>query len=429
MKYGKVFIFVTLFAGLAFGQSKQTDSSKYAEYFKEIKEATRKFQSLWGKDLYSAILLVNPKTREVFANEPDSGGLLKRAGKIYSGSLPENINTANTAMTWNGKDWAMITLPLPDDKFDRLDLIAHELFHKAQPSLGFKLNNIDNNHLNDKNGRIYLRLELEALKQAVMAPKSKLMRHLQDAFVFRAYRHELYPNAAKTENQLELHEGLAEFTGFIVSGQRGKQAASHFAESITKFLSNPTFVRSFAYQTTPIYGYLLRNRRKSWNRQIDVDSDLTKYFQKEFGISLPANLRFASEQIADLYNGKQIFAEETRRDEESKRRIAEFKRKFVDEPHFEIIFEKMSVSFDPGNVVPLEEKGTVYPNIRVTDNWGILTVENGALMSPTWDKISISIPTTIEEKKIMGDGWTLDLVTGYFVEKDEASGNYKLKKK
>lgn len=50
-------------------------------------------------------------------------------------------------------------------------------------------------------------------------------------------------------------------------------------------------------------------------------------------------------------------------------------------------------------MVPIEDKGTVYPNIRVTDKWGILTVENGALMSPNWDKISISNPTQTTDKK------------------------------
>lgn len=88
----------------------------------------------------------------------------------------------------------------------------------------------------------------------------------------------------------------------------------------------------------------------------------------------------------------------------------------------------MNVSFDPRNIIPIEDKGTVYPNIRVTDLWGILTVENGALMSSNWDKISISNPARTEDKKIFGDGWILELTDGYTIEKDGASGNYKLKR-
>lgn len=89
----------------------------------------------------------------------------------------------------------------------------------------------------------------------------------------------------------------------------------------------------------------------------------------------------------------------------------------------------MSVSFDPRNIMPIEDKGTIYPNIRVTDVWGILTVENGALMSQNWDKISITNPVKTEDKKIIGDGWTLELTDAYTIEKDSTSGNYKLIKK
>ena len=89
----------------------------------------------------------------------------------------------------------------------------------------------------------------------------------------------------------------------------------------------------------------------------------------------------------------------------------------------------MNVSFDPRNIIPVEDKGTVYPVIRVTDKWGVLTVEKGALMSPNWDKISITNPNQAEDKKISGEGWTLELVDGYMIKKDEVTGNQTLVKK
>ncbi len=109
--------------------------------------------------------------------------------------------------------------------------------------------------------------------------------------------------------------------------------------------------------------------------------------------------------------------------------VAEYKIKFIDQPHFEIKFEQMNVSFDPRNIMPIEDRGTVYPNIRVSDKWGILTVTNGALMSSDWDKISISIPTKIQDKNISGDGWSLTLNDGYTVIKEISNNNYKLMKK
>lgn len=419
-------IFTALFLLSVFSIKAQKQDS-IAVFFDEMKEASVKNRGLWNKDLYGPIILIDPKTRELYTNEPDPEGILKHNGNMYSGILPAKINIANTAINWAGKRWAMIMLPLASDRNNRINLLAHESFHRIQPSLGFTLNNVENNHLDQKEGRVYLRLELEALKEAVRSTSEKeLQKHLANALTFRKYRNIFYKDSGYTENLLELNEGMAEFTGIIVSGRNNEQTKSFLLSGIEDFMKNPTFVRSFAYHTTPVYGYLLYQRDPSWNKKINAKTDLTDYFIKSFDIRIPAVLQKTVEKLSGDYNGKAIMKEEVEREEKTKKLIAEYKLKFIQQPHFEIKFEKMNVSFDPRNIVPLEDKGTVYPNIRVTDLWGILTVENGALMSPNWDKISISSPVKTENKKISGDGWTLELADGYNIVKDESNGNYKL---
>lgn len=423
-------ILLFLFAQNLTAQKTQTLPSEIPVFFSEIKEATAQNIGLWNKNLYGSILLVDPKTRQLFANEPDTAGILKHDGNIYTGILPNKINIANTSINWGGKRWAMIMLPLPQNKQDRINLLAHELFHSEQPSLGFTLNNPENNHLDQKDGRIYLRLELEALQKAIQSTSEKeLQQHIANALIFRKYRYTLYNGSNTTENELELNEGIAEFTGIIVSGRNKAQTKAFFIKEINNFFTNPTFVRSFAYQTIPVYGYLLYNKDQNWNKKITAKTDLANYFAKAFNLNLPANFKKAVERISNQYNGRKIIQKETEREEKNKKLIAEYKLKFIEQPHFEIRFVKMSVSFDPRNIMPIEDKGTIYPNIRVTDVWGILTVENGALMSQNWDKISITNPVKTEDKKIIGDGWTLELTDAYTIEKDSTSGNYKLIKK
>lgn len=413
-----------------FGQKTLSFQDSIKTYFDEIKVKTAKHQQIWNKNLYGPILLVNPITRQLYANFPDTEGVLKQDGKIYSGFLPNDINIANTSTNWNGRNWAMIMLPLPSNKQDRTNLLAHELFHVNQPSLGFQLFNTDNNHLDQKDGRIYLRLELEALKKAVITTnKSEQKKHLTNALIFRKYRHLLYPEADSTENLLELNEGLAEYTGLSVAGRADKQTAKHFEQSINSFFSNPTFVRSFAYQTTPIYGYLTSKIKKNWNKEISINTNLTDYFISKLNITLPKELKKSVESILNLYNGATIISEEEAREEKAKKLIAEYKSKFIEQPHFEIAFEQMQVAFNPGNIMPIEDKGTVYPNMRISDNWGILTVKNGALIGSNWDKVSLTIPLKNENKNVIGDGWTLELKDGYSITKDELTGNYKLTKK
>jgi len=119
--------------------------------------------------------------------------------------------------------------------------------------------------------------------------------------------------------------------------------------------------------------------------------------------------------------------EETERDEKNKKLIAAYKNKFLDQPHFEIEFEKKSISFDARYLVPIENIGTVYPTMKATDLWGILTVESeGALVSPNKDKVTLTTPVKIEENEVIGPGWILKLNDGYTVVKEKDSGNYKL---
>jgi hypothetical protein len=419
-----------IFVQLSLGQTVPTIEDSIATYFKEIKTATKEHRQIWAMDLYGPILLVNPNTRQLFANFPDTAGTLKQVGAIYSGVLPNEMNIANTAVNWNGRRWAMIILPLPLDKQERINLLAHELFHVSQPLLGFQLFDPQNNHLDKMDGRIYLRLELEALKKAVQTTdENERKAHLTNALTFREYRYFLYSGADSTENLLELNEGLAEYTGSAASGRNNKESTEHFAQSLNTFMSNPTFVRSFAYQTIPVYGYLLENIRQEWNREITTKTNLTDYFIKALNISLPNEIKKTVDLVSNQYNGQIIISEEHARDEKTKKIISEYKSRFIEQPHFEIRFEQMNVSFDPRNIMPIEDKGTIYPNIRVTDNWGILTVRNGAFMSSDWGKISVTVPIKIDEKNIIGDGWTLELKDGYAVTKDESSGNYQLTKK
>jgi hypothetical protein len=130
---------------------------------------------------------------------------LKKDGEIFTGILPSKIVVSNYTIHWSGKDWAMIAM-IPAlwkiDTADIISLLAHELFHKAQPSLHFPRNNDPNNsHLDKKDGRIYLRLELNALLKAVNATSTKEMKiHVRNALTFRKYRYMLYPGADSTEN-------------------------------------------------------------------------------------------------------------------------------------------------------------------------------------------------------------------------------------
>lgn len=399
-------------------------------WFKEIKRVCHQTRTLWNLDLHAPILLVDPGSRQIYSNSPDSMGVLQKDGEIFTGILPPEINIANTALEWSGLHWAMVMLPLPQGTIQRIHLIGHELFHRAQKTLGFTASNPDNNHLDKKDGRILLRLELEALRKAVMSPtQEELKRHISRALQFRSIRYETFFGSASSENQMELNEGLAEFTGFMFSGRKSFDARKYFSDRIRSFMNTGSFTRSFAYEMIPVYGFLLNPDKKGWNLEIRPSTNFIDYFRNAFGVSPEAGRRSSLPQIGRDYSYARILAEETARETEFLQKTALYSHRLIDTVHLEIPLINMSMSFDYTSQFSLNNEGTVYQKIRITDEWGILEAEEGALVNSNWSKVHVSCPLTTEGNTITGQGWVLTLTEGFRIEKDPSgSGNYNIKK-
>lgn len=100
------------------------------------------------------------------------------------------------------------------------------------------------------------------------------------------------------------------------------------------------------------------------------------------------------------------------------------------DPILKSILKKWIISFDASNIVSLDEYGTVYPSIRVTDNWGVLTAKKGTLMSTHWKRITITSPySSIGGKLINGDGWALEITNDSFAIKKGKDENYFLERR
>jgi hypothetical protein len=371
----------------------KNEIKKYENIFKDLKKyLTKENGKLWNHQLYGSLLLVNQDNRTIIANEKDKTGILTKNGEVYTGILPNEIIIANTAFDWNGKRWTMVMLPLPKDYNKKLNLLIHELFHRIQPVIGFaNLEMKQSNHLDDLNGRIFIKLELEALKKALISDNQPIkQKHIQNALLFRNYRYELYSGAKKIENSLELIEGLAEYTGSILSDRTDEKLKEHYIQAINNFYNNPTFVSSFAYRTIPVYGYLMNLKDDNWNKKISKSTNLTDFISEFFNFTIPADLKETVNVNKSDYNFDRISNFEINRDNERKKLIAKYEIKFQEKPTLTIHFENMKIGYNPSNIMPLKNLGTVYPNLRITDNWGILTAENGALLSNNWDKVTVS---------------------------------------
>ena len=430
----KKLVLITLFLGLIISckenQIQELKSNNkyesFARFFKDIDSKLDKNKGeFWNHSLKGPILLVDHKTREVIANQNNALKEFKKINNVYVFTLPKEVNIANTALDWEGKRWTMVLLPLPKEKKARENLIIHELFHRIQPQIGFgKIYEKTNAHLDNFAGRLFLKLEIEALLQAVSSTGKDRDLHLTHALSFRKKR-QSSEEIKKAENSLELNEGIAEYTGMMLTGRSIEELKLHFRNKVENFYRNKTFVRSFAYQTIPMYGYLLSEIKENWHQEITIDTNLTDYIESAFNLNGTVSLDLVAKE--NRYHFNEIQKEEQQREKDRLIVLANYKEKFINKPTLKLTFENMKISFDPRNIMPIEDFGTVYPTLRVTDNWGILTAENGALLSGNWKSVKVSEPEEIMGDVVKGDGWKLELNKNWIVEKND--NIYKLKKK
>ena len=101
----------------AFTAQIELDPAQAREVFARARTLSqRDGGKLWGKTLYGPILLVDPQTRRVVANQADASGLLQSLDGLYTGSLPETVIIATSPTQWAGTRWTMLMWPLHGDR-------------------------------------------------------------------------------------------------------------------------------------------------------------------------------------------------------------------------------------------------------------------------------------------------------------------------
>jgi hypothetical protein len=381
---------------------------------------------LWGLSLCGPIMFVDPRTRFIVASQADTKGALKADGGVFIGSLPADQTIANTAVEWSGVHWTQMLWPLPGDERQRETLIAHELFHRIQNQLDLpNVKGGENAQLDTLDGRYYLQLEWRALASTLEAPTDvERRKRARDAVLFRAERYRLFPDAAMQEQSLELNEGLAEYTGVRVGNPTPEEQINAALSDLSSHLADGTFVRSFAYATGPAYGLLLDRYDPGWHHKLKPGDGFDVLLRNALHVTLPANLREAAEQQATLYGGVTLRAAEMERETKRQQAVALYRAKFLDGPVLTLQFRNMHVQFDPRNLQPLEKAGTVYLTMRVSDDWGMLDAEDGALMKPDWSAVIVVAPSAVAGSSLRGAGWTLELKPGWKIVPGPRKGDF-----
>jgi hypothetical protein len=412
----------------ASAQSYAIDLDQARAYFAEVRHLGDADNGrLWGKRVDGPMLFVDPQSRQIVANMPDSSRSWREQNGVWSGTLSPDQSPANTSIVWAGRHWSMVMWPVSDNRYSRGRLLMHESFHRLQPDLGLPATDRANAHLGTVDGRIWTRLEWRALTEALLRTGSERKQALTDALIFRARRRALFPAAAEDERQLELNEGLAEYTGFSMSGLPRAALYDRLAVQLAQYEQQDNFARSFAYASGPAYAVLLDAAGKPWRNGLNAQSDLSSIIARAYGLT-DVSASSADSRVT-RYSATRMIADERARETRRLAIEAKLRAKFVDGPTLTIpAASKFNYSFDPNGATPLQNVGTIFESSRVTDDWGVLDVSSGGvLMRRNKGLITAAVVSTLpagDAPPISGDGWKLDLAPRWSVVRGGRSGDW-----
>ncbi|MGE0439761.1 MAG: hypothetical protein AB7L66_14710 [Gemmatimonadales bacterium] len=371
---------------------------------------------LWGRSLAGPLLIVDRESGVTYASEPDSAGRFTPIDGVYRGRLPEAINPANTAVEYSGRLWTMVLWPVPDDPAVRRELLAHELWHRIQRSLDLPPVSTNNPHLDTESGRIWFRLEARALAVALRASGKERQAALEDALIFRAARTGLDAARDSAESALERNEGLAEYTGYRLSGRPAADQRDRAAAALKRMETGASIGRSFAYATGPAYGLLLDALRPGWRIELRSGASLTSLVARSVGRIRGGPVPTSVEV---RYGGEEIRRAEAEREAKRVARVRELTDRYVIGPVLRIPLEKSEIGFDPGRVESLDSAGTVYGGARLSDAWGVLDATGSAAwVAGNWQLVTVPVDDSFDPARPAGPGWQLNLAAGYEVVRD-----------
>lgn len=385
---------------------------KASRYFKEIEEiCNRDSGKLWGKNLFGPLMYVERASRRIVANQPDNDGLLKSKDGIYTGLYPKELLLSNAPVIFGGTQFAMVPLPPEEDEYRLKTRAIHSLYHRFQENEGVTGSSFNAHNMDEKEARLWIKLEWKALRKAINSRGDERQLAVRDALIFRGSNRELYHKYAGDENKFETYEGLATFTYTLLCTNSREEFKSRLFENLDRVYSMQSYARSYGFIHGALYAFLLYDKGYDI-KKINTDNfDLGNAVKELYQIELPSICRDVAGSLAVNYDIATINIEEEKRDVDINESIHRQTSLFTERPVVFLELESPYFDFEPEDVHSLDTLGTLYNSLRVSDNWGKLTVEKGGcLVSNNLKFLRITAKAFKADKShISGEGWHMIL--------------------
>jgi len=402
---------------------------KASASFKEIEEICNQDDGkLWGQNLYGPLMYVDRNSRKIFANRPDSVGLLKLKDGIFTGFYPKENIINTTAVKFGGTHFGMAPLPNEEDTYRLTTRAIHALFHKYQQTKGINPEYFNAVNMDEKEARIWIKLEWKALKKAIGSDGEEQKLAIRDALIFRGSNRETFPKYINMENRFETYEGLATFTYLLFTSKSPEEYKSKLFEYLDRIYSFQSYSRSYGSIHGALYATLLYFKGFDFKTIATDTIDLGNIVRELYQIELPQVCRDVAGSISINYNLSEIHNEEEQRLKEIRERLDNQVGVFTSKPVVLLELESPYFDFEPEDVHFLDTLGTLYYTMRVSDNWGKLTVDKiGCLVSNNYKYLRITARgLKIDKNHVSGEGWQIILNDGWEIK--ESDQNYFLRK-
>ncbi len=399
---------------------------------------------LWGHNIWSDSILVIDYDSSVYslihlADSKTDDNIL-----YYKSFEPNTLTFVNTTQEYEGGQYATVLISYLSDKNST---IIHELFHLLQFRVR-KFYGESIGYLDETNARILLRMEYQALKNTLSAINNskgldEVNLYLKDAVVFRKIRQQQYSEYLKNELEIETLEGLANYTGFVLSTHANKYKLA--ISEINQREQAETYTRPFPYATGPAYGLIFDYLGIDWRDGLDKIYNFAEIYENQVLKDELAIDELLIEQAKSRNNSDEIYQQETEREKKQKELTAYYSDLLINKPTLNVVLtdENYSRTFNMNGTMTLKDKGIIYSSIKGLDKSGgknfgdfstvegkdqlgvagILSYEdNGA------DYLVFPLPIEISGSKIIGEFYEISLNPEWtVVEYDD--GNMEILKK
>jgi hypothetical protein len=385
-------------------------SEKALKYFSTIEEiCARDSGKLWGKNLYGPLMFIDRSNRRIIANRPDPDGILKEKDGIFTGIYPKELIINFTPARFGGMLYAMAPLPPEEDEYRIKTGAIHGLFHRFRESTGIVSFPYNTNNMDEKEARLWIKLEWKALRKALETEDEQSRLALRDALIFRGSNRELYRKFAEDENRFENIEGLTTFTYTLLCTGSPEEFRTRLFENYNRIYFMQSYSRSYGFLEGALYAAFLYKKGFDFTKIRSNNADLGKVVKELYNIELPVICRDVAGSLAVSYNINEINNEEEQRLSDMRDRMQKQVSTFTEKPVVFLELESPYFDYEAEDIHSLDTLGTLYTSIRVSDNWGKLTVDNpGCLVASNFRFLRISAKGFKEEKnKYTGEGWHL----------------------